>query len=343
MVIGTSIRSVPATGGVLAANPVVLVVDDDQDAVDEIADLVQGAGYPVRKANNPGTVMRTVVDEPDIAIVLLDLRMPRIDGITLASRIAQQLETSHPLRFVFMSGHATLADAVSAMRLDAVDLLLKPIGRQDLARALARAAGEVSKRRNEMSRNAELMRSVEAVASHAIKLANELSSNAQGAVYRSRGPVFTPKAVDRGRGALLPAPAVSSSGPVAPREPGHGDEILTANDRSEFLRHRIAALIKARQARGAYFDRALFSDPCWDMLLDLMHARLSGKDVAVSSLCIASGVPQTTGLRRIEDLMSAGLLVRREDPKDRRRVFVELSDDAVQRLKQYLDEMGTLE
>jgi DNA-binding MarR family transcriptional regulator len=53
-------------------------------------------------------------------------------------------------------------------------------------------------------------------------------------------------------------------------------------------------------------------------------------------------VPQTTGLRRIDDLIRAGLLVRREDPRDRRRVFVGLADTAVERLNRYMDEMNTL-
>ena len=78
------------------------------------------------------------------------------------------------------------------------------------------------------------------------------------------------------------------------------------------------------------------------MLLDLMNERLAGKEVAVSSLCIAAGVPQTTGLRRIDDLIRAGLLVRREDPRDRRRVFVDLADTAVERLNRYMDEMNIL-
>lgn len=62
------------------------------------------------------------------------------------------------------------------------------------------------------------------------------------------------------------------------------------------------------------------------MLLDLMAARLEGKTVSVSSLCIAAAVPPTTALRWIGTLTTKGLLVRDSDPGDRRRVNLALSE-----------------
>jgi len=49
--------------------------------------------------------------------------------------------------------------------------------------------------------------------------------------------------------------------------------------------------------------------------------------VAVSSLCIAAAVPPTTALRWIKTLTDLGMFVRASDPSDRRRVFIELSDE----------------
>ena len=306
------------------ARPVVLVVDDDPDAVEELSELVRSMGYPVRKARDPGLALNLVSESADIGVMLVDLRMPRLDGLALAARVARGAEGGPP-QFIFMSGRATLDDTIAAVRLDAVDFLVKPIDRKELARALARASDIVAGRRRDLMRNVEIMRSVEAVASHAIKLANELSSGTPaGARVAVPGPVFTPRAA-RAR--------VAGERPVQDAAPD-------ARERNEFLRNRLTALIAARRARANYFDATLFSDPCWDMLLDLMNERLAGKEVAVSSLCIAAGVPQTTGLRRIDDLIRAGLLVRREDPKDRRRVFVELADTAVERLNRYMDEMN---
>jgi DNA-binding MarR family transcriptional regulator len=99
---------------------------------------------------------------------------------------------------------------------------------------------------------------------------------------------------------------------------------------------QIRAMIRARRMRDHFFKRDLFADPAWDMLLDLMAARLEKQQVAVSSLCIAAAVPPTTALRWIKALCDQGLFVRVADPEDGRRVFIELSDQAAASLESYL-------
>jgi hypothetical protein len=98
----------------------------------------------------------------------------------------------------------------------------------------------------------------------------------------------------------------------------------------------VRAIIRARRMRDQYFRGAIFADPAWDMLLDLMAARLEDKRVAVSSLCIAAAVPATTALRWIKLLTDRGLFVRSADPQDGRRVYIELSDEAARALAAYL-------
>ncbi len=98
----------------------------------------------------------------------------------------------------------------------------------------------------------------------------------------------------------------------------------------------VRAIIRARRMRDQYFQGELFADPAWDMLLDLMAARLEKNRVAVSSLCIAAAVPATTALRWIKTLTDRGLLVRAADPQDGRRVYIELSDGAARALASYL-------
>ena len=98
----------------------------------------------------------------------------------------------------------------------------------------------------------------------------------------------------------------------------------------------LRSIIRARRLRDQYFRGSLFADPAWDMLLDLMAARLEENRVAVSSLCIAAAVPATTALRWIKALTDRGLFVRSADPQDGRRVYIELSDDAARALTAYL-------
>ena len=115
-----------------------------------------------------------------------------------------------------------------------------------------------------------------------------------------------------------------------------GDEVEADSDgAAELLR----ALLRARRLRERFFAPELFSDPAWDMLLDLAGAALEHKRVAVSSLCIAASVPPTTALRYIKTMTDTGLFVRRPDRTDGRRVFIELSEQAFAAMLRYLGAM----
>lgn len=99
----------------------------------------------------------------------------------------------------------------------------------------------------------------------------------------------------------------------------------------------VRSIIRARRRRDEIFGRKkdLFSDPAWDMLLDLYLSRLERRRVAVSSLCIAASVPSTTALRWIKTMCDHGLFVRSADPEDGRRFFIHLSDEAVAHMDEF--------
>lgn len=101
----------------------------------------------------------------------------------------------------------------------------------------------------------------------------------------------------------------------------------------------VAAVVRARRLRSRFFPDDLFADPAWDMLLDLLQAEIAQLRVPVSSLCIAAAVPATTALRWLKTMVDQGLFVRRADPHDGRRVFVELSSDASLAMRRYFKEV----
>ena len=101
----------------------------------------------------------------------------------------------------------------------------------------------------------------------------------------------------------------------------------------------VRRIIQQRQLRARFFDSELFADPAWDILLDLTAARAEHQRVSVTSLCIASGVPPTTALRWIGQMVEAGLLERVEDEADRRRAFITLSDRAADAMARYFAEL----
>jgi hypothetical protein len=102
---------------------------------------------------------------------------------------------------------------------------------------------------------------------------------------------------------------------------------------------RVRDVLRARRLRSRFFPDDLFADPAWDMLLDLFYAELAHHRVAVSSLCVAAAVPPTTALRWLNTLVKGGLVVRRGDPHDARRVFVELAPKASAALHRYFAEV----
>jgi hypothetical protein len=103
---------------------------------------------------------------------------------------------------------------------------------------------------------------------------------------------------------------------------------------------RVRKVIEARRLRSRHFPEELFADPAWDMLLDLLQAEIAQLRVPVSSLCIAAAVPATTALRWLKTMVAQGIFVRRADPHDGRRVFVELAPETSRALRCYFAEVG---
>jgi hypothetical protein len=122
--------------------------------------------------------------------------------------------------------------------------------------------------------------------------------------------------------------------PARTAEPARSEEI------PEVSAETVRAVIRARRLRARFFPEDMFADPAWDMLLDLLQAEIAQLRVPVSSLCIAAAVPATTALRWLKTLVSQGLFVRRADPHDGRRVFVELAPETSRALRRYFAEVG---
>lgn len=128
-----------------------------------------------------------------------------------------------------------------------------------------------------------------------------------------------------------------STGPAgAPPQPIQ----VTNDDLPPLSAETVRGVIRARRLRSRYFSEHLFADPAWDMLLDLLQAEISHLRVPVSSLCIAAAVPATTALRWLKTMVQEGLFIRRADPHDGRRVFVELAPATSQALRRYFGEVG---
>ncbi|TCM20657.1 DNA-binding MarR family transcriptional regulator [Novosphingobium sp. PhB165] len=91
-----------------------------------------------------------------------------------------------------------------------------------------------------------------------------------------------------------------------------------------------------RRKRAAFFKQDLFGEAAWDMLLDLYVSEHSGRRVSVTSATLASAAASTTALRWLAILEAEGLVLRQNDPKDGRRSFLMLTEQAKAQMEEYL-------
>jgi DNA-binding MarR family transcriptional regulator len=96
------------------------------------------------------------------------------------------------------------------------------------------------------------------------------------------------------------------------------------------------SLIDMRRLRGNLFGHSFFSDPAWDLLLQLFVHTTSKDPLSLSTLSCESRVPHTSMTRWVAKLRDAGLVSTSEDPADGRRVFVSISTRGKSRMRQLL-------
>lgn len=98
-------------------------------------------------------------------------------------------------------------------------------------------------------------------------------------------------------------------------------------------------IFTTRRLRDDAFGPGLFSDPAWDILLDLYAARARGEKVQISSVSPMSGVPPSTARRWVRKLIDLHLLERSKDRNDRRLSFVKLTDEGAGRMSRFFEKL----
>jgi two-component system nitrogen regulation response regulator NtrX len=117
-------------------SPHILVVDDEADIRGLLKEILSEEGYEVDVAANAAQARASRARQvPDL--VLLDIWMPDVDGITLLREWSAAAADGCPV--VMMSGHSTVETAVEATRLGAFDFVEKPLSLAKLLRTVERA------------------------------------------------------------------------------------------------------------------------------------------------------------------------------------------------------------
>jgi len=110
-----------------------LIVDDEKDIRDSLKDILLDEGYDVYLAANALEAKKLKLTET-FDLILLDIWMPDIDGLSLLKEWAFNNEINCPV--IMMSGHGTIDTAVEATKIGATDFLEKPISLQKLLKTI---------------------------------------------------------------------------------------------------------------------------------------------------------------------------------------------------------------
>lgn len=119
----------------------VVVVDDDAEIVDLVREYLTGEGFLVDEARD-GEALRALIAKRVPDLVLLDLRLPGVDGFTLARELRQNFPT---VGIVMISGKEDVVDRVAGLEVGADDYIVKPFHLREL---LARVKSVLRRRQD---------------------------------------------------------------------------------------------------------------------------------------------------------------------------------------------------
>ena len=104
----------------------ILVVDDEKNIRRTLRMVLEGEGFEVRDADSAEAGLKALDD--DVDLVILDVRLPKMSGLEALEQIRKAPET-RKLPVLMVSGHASVAEAVSAVQMGATDFFEKPLDR----------------------------------------------------------------------------------------------------------------------------------------------------------------------------------------------------------------------
>ncbi len=314
------VRPVQTSAGLHVSATSILIACADRALGIGMHDAFERNGHRIHVTHDPIAALDTLEADGSIGIVAVELALPHFDGLALVERMRKSVRRH--LQVIVVAPNATAADVVRAMHLRAADFVSDPQDGSQLHGALARALAAHQTAQQVAQQVAAPLPTPSAPASN-----GGLHGALEDAYRHGLALIEAVKALREATPAV-PAPATPATAPAAAEE----------SRRLAVLR----ALQQSRVARDKFFPKGLFEDPCWDMLLDLMANHLRGRRISVSSLCMASGVAQTTALRRISELNDRGLVRRIADEKDGRRVFIELTEQGIAALSGYVEHIQDL-
>jgi DNA-binding NtrC family response regulator len=116
-------------------NPRILLIDDEVAFANNLQKLLSKRGYDVIVAYS-GSDALNIVGENEFDVIILDMKMPEMDGIATLKKIKQK--TPH-VEVVILTGHGSIESGIEGMQLGAFDFLIKPVRIDDLQEKVSEA------------------------------------------------------------------------------------------------------------------------------------------------------------------------------------------------------------
>ncbi|MEA3288498.1 MAG: sigma-54 dependent transcriptional regulator [Candidatus Marinimicrobia bacterium] len=109
-------------------NTSILIVDDEQEIRDSLSEVLTEEGYLTYTAEN-GKVALEMLEDLHYDIIISDIKMPELDGVTLLQKVKEQAPDTF---FILITSYGSTETAIDAMRHGAIDYILKPIDFDEL-------------------------------------------------------------------------------------------------------------------------------------------------------------------------------------------------------------------
>jgi len=122
------------------------VIEDDDSLRNSIIDLLGFAGYRVRAWRNAESFLDNLPQTAP-AVVVTDMRMPGCSGVEMH---AELIARGRSMPVIYISGESSVNQSIAAMKLGALDFLVKPFSREDLLKAVAVALEKDRKQMQKM-------------------------------------------------------------------------------------------------------------------------------------------------------------------------------------------------
>ena len=136
--------------------PFILVVDNEVSIVEEVIDLLSQCNIQCRSAVNAETALTILEEEPDITVLLTDIDLPGMNGLTLATNAQAARTDDAALEVVVLTAHSTVSHLTTALQVRAFDFIAKPVSFATLMEPLTRAHREAARRRQLLAETRQL-------------------------------------------------------------------------------------------------------------------------------------------------------------------------------------------